>query len=1006
MNSSRVKKWLATLFVMLYSVQSAESQNLLVNGNFESGGNNVGFNINGAGYTLLTPPYSGTTSPGNYAFTTSPQLLNYAYFLPGGDHTTGSGNMLVIDGNTTGGAQRFWRAGNNGSGVCGLTPGVTYVFGYWIKSVSTSVTNTATRADIGVQITNASGIVPVVGGPLAPFPANGWQQVAFYFTATANCVTIELWNNNTNSVGNDFAVDDFYLTPMPGCTPPASTPVLFITPTSSSSVYVDWNNAGQSNFLYSYTINDGPPITGSMTAPSSMTINNLPEGAVITFTLTWVGLCTPPLTVTTAVLCSTLAQPGFAPIAPICAGSTPPVLSPVSPSGVNGTWFPSVINNSTSGSYVFTPAAGQCVAPQTLNVTVNPTATPTFNLPTQICQNQTINFPTTSNGITGSWSPTPSTATLGTTVYTFTPNPGQCVTGGPFTHSLTVVQNATPQFTPIGPICAGSTPPALPTTSLNGVTGTWSPATVSNTASGTYTFTPNPGQCGSTTSINMTVNPAVTPTFNPIAPFCAGSAAPILPTTSTNGITGSWNPAVVNNTTSDIYTFTPDAGQCASTVNMSITVTTPSAIGFQNNLNLCQGSTPPALSNTSPTGVSGSWSPAVINTATVGTTSYTFTASPGQCAATTTHILNVTIDPVVTPDFDPVAPFCAGEAVPLLPGTSNNGVVGTWSPAVINDTTSGTYTFTPDAGQCATQQTLDVTVIPRPMPTFTPIAPFCAGSEAPVLNPVSNNGFTGSWDPPVIDNTATNNYLWTPDPGQCVSNLMLTVVVTPPTDPDFSDIEICINSTPPALESVSPNGISGTWFPSTIGNITGGNYIFTPNPGECANPQVIQVTVHPDQLTSIDFTVSHYFSDSHTITVFPQTPGTYLYQLNYGPIQESNVFTNVAPGTEHFITVIDPNGCSEPITIENIVVVGYPPYFTPNGDGYNDLWNVYGLGSESTVHIFDRFGKLIKQISPGGAGWDGTYNGEPLPATDYWFKVSYPENGVRKEFKSHFSLKR
>ncbi|MBL7866385.1 MAG: T9SS type B sorting domain-containing protein, partial [Flavobacterium lindanitolerans] len=82
--------------------------------------------------------------------------------------------------------------------------------------------------------------------------------------------------------------------------------------------------------------------------------------------------------------------------------------------------------------------------------------------------------------------------------------------------------------------------------------------------------------------------------------------------------------------------------------------------------------------------------------------------------------------------------------------------------------------------------------------------------------------------------------------------------------------------------------------------------------------------------------------------------------------------------------------------------------FTPNADGYNDTWNIIGLADqpEAAIYIFDRYGKLLKQISPAGSGWDGTMNGNPLPSTDYWFKVLYKENNASKEFKAHFSLKR
>ncbi len=130
-----------------------------------------------------------------------------------------------------------------------------------------------------------------------------------------------------------------------------------------------------------------------------------------------------------------------------------------------------------------------------------------------------------------------------------------------------------PAFAAIAPICSGSTAPVLPSTSTNGVTGTWSPATVSNTATGTYTFTPGSGQCAVPVTLTVTVTPAGTaPVFNPIPPICSGSTAPVLPVVSVNGITGSWSPSTVNNTTSGIYTFTPAAGQCAVSTTLSITV--------------------------------------------------------------------------------------------------------------------------------------------------------------------------------------------------------------------------------------------------------------------------------------------------------------------------------------------------------------------------------------------------------------------------------------------------
>ncbi|MCF6130555.1 lamin tail domain-containing protein, partial [Flavobacterium sp. AS60] len=201
------------ILITLFSFQGF-SQNLLNNGNFETG-TVVGFFSNGAGYVRIFPPFSGTTSPGNWALTDNPQPMNTASFVASGDHTTGVGIMMVIDGNTTGGQQNFWEAGNGGSGVCGLTAGVQYTFSYWIRSVYGSVSGTPTPAVIGVQILNASAVTLVSGNLTAPPTASGWQQVVFTFIANGACANIKLYNNNTSADGNDFAVDDFSVTAPP-----------------------------------------------------------------------------------------------------------------------------------------------------------------------------------------------------------------------------------------------------------------------------------------------------------------------------------------------------------------------------------------------------------------------------------------------------------------------------------------------------------------------------------------------------------------------------------------------------------------------------------------------------------------------------------------------------------------------------------------------------------------------------------------------------------------------
>jgi len=134
--------------------------------------------------------------------------------------------------------------------------------------------------------------------------------------------------------------------------------------------------------------------------------------------------------------------------------------------------------------------------------------------------------------------------------------------------------------------------------------------------------------------------------------------------------------------------------------------------------------------------------------------------------------------------------------------------------------------------------------------------------------------------------------------------------------------------------------------------------------------------------------------------------GTYEYQLDDGDFQTDNVFHNVDSG-EHAITIKDTKAnCDNLILFAK--VLKYPKFFTPNGDGYNDTWNIPDLAYEpdAFISIFDRYGKLLKRIKPSGMGWDGNFNGEELPSTDYWFSATYTKDGVIQEFKAHFSMKR
>jgi gliding motility-associated-like protein len=147
-------------------------------------------------------------------------------------------------------------------------------------------------------------------------------------------------------------------------------------------------------------------------------------------------------------------------------------------------------------------------------------------------------------------------------------------------------------------------------------------------------------------------------------------------------------------------------------------------------------------------------------------------------------------------------------------------------------------------------------------------------------------------------------------------------------------------------------------------------------------------------------------SDVNSITVNVTGEGRYEYSLEApsGPFQDSNFFDNVTAGI-HEVYINDKNGCGT--VSQTIAVIGVPKFFTPNGDGYNDHWNVKGVNENfnenSIIYIFDRYGKLLKQIVPSSQGWDGTFLDQPLSSDDYWYSIKLDDG---REAKGHFSLKR
>lgn len=142
------------------------------------------------------------------------------------------------------------------------------------------------------------------------------------------------------------------------------------------------------------------------------------------------------------------------------------------------------------------------------------------------------------------------------------------------------------------------------------------------------------------------------------------------------------------------------------------------------------------------------------------------------------------------------------------------------------------------------------------------------------------------------------------------------------------------------------------------------------------------------------------WSSRNYIEIIADGDGDFEYSIDGVNFTEANYFENLQGGI-YTVYVRDKNGCG--MDTREVLLLDYPKFFTPNNDGHNDHWQLSGLPKESEtfIHIFDRYGKLLKQLSSHSGGWDGTFNGKQMPADDYWFKVNLDDG---REFTGHFSL--
>lgn len=267
----------------------------------------------------------------------------------------------------------------------------------------------------------------------------------------------------------------------------------------------------------------------------------------------------------------------------------------------------------------------------------------------------------------------------------------------------------------------------------------------------------------------------------------------------------------------------------------------------------------------------------------------------------------------------------------------------------------------------------------------------------------------------------TTLYVRTENDNQCQSIETIEFVVNPLPEISLEDsYQVCSDGEPLVIDA--PTGYdSYIWYKidtvqtKEIGSsqqITisgGGNYSLEVGVVYENNGQAIRCTANTDfvvmQSNRATFTEINVedFSSNNTIVALVSGDGVYEFSLDGETYQNESLFENIQPG---FYTVFarDKKGCG--ISEKEIAVVGFPRFFTPNGDGFNDTWQLIGTGKDvvaGNITIYDRYGNLLKQLDADSQGWDGNFLGKMLPASDYWFRITLVDG---REFKGHFALKR
>jgi hypothetical protein len=985
--------------------------NSVVNGDFESG--NTGFQH--AGYTDVTtntPSTSLLQPAGTYAVGKNPNLYHNNFFAPNGDHTSGQGNMMIVNGSDTPN-KIVWQESIT------VKPSTDYVFSFWAANISQAdITNNNTSI---LQFSLNNGTTTTALGTITLSTSNAlgvWQ----YFNTIWNSgsisgtVTIALINNNTNTAGgNDFAVDDilfaeiyrqqYNITMNP-------IPVLSVIREICGVPSYDLTQTivGYDLSTYTYTFKDG---SGNILSGTQIT--SAPVGTyTITETNKATGCTSNPQNTTVSIN----------PVPTLSVTSPPTQCAPYdlknAINGYDATTYTYTYQNgattlgssivSTSGTYTITATnkvTGCVSTSQNVTVTINLLANLTVTSPTVTCvanasassltydlyntitsskTGYTYIYEDMAGNVLGTGTNFIVTENANNTYQIIEQNASGCQSA-PKTVTITF---SNPFLSVISPVTVcGSSSYNLQSAITNFDPGTYAytyrnGANTSNlpsqtvTASGTYTIRAA-NSAGCRTIATVTVNFVTPPTLTVTSPpaQCGGTYdLKNAITNYDNTVTYTYSSGASSVVaTSGTYTITATKNGCSSSATVTVTInpipvltvtSPPAQCGGSFDLSSAINSPDPTVTYTYSSGASS-----VVSTS--GT--YTITATKNGCSTSAT--VTVTINPIPVLSVTSPPAQCGGSfdlhSAINSPDPTVTYTYSSGASSVVS--TSGTYTITATKNGCSSSATVNVTINPIPVLTVTSPPAQCGGSfdlSSAINSPDPTVTYTYSSGASSVVSTS-GTYTITATKNGCSTSATVTVTINPipvlsVTSPPAQcggsfDLHSAINSPDPTVTYTYSSGAS-----SVVS--TSGTYTITATKNGCSSSATVNVTINPIPLLTVTSPPAQCGGsfDLHSAINSPDATVTYSYSSGTSSVSTSGAYTITATK----------NGCSTTATVN--VTINPIPVLVLNGPHTEcvtyDLTQTIVGGYDPTTYTYvfkDPLGNVITLANAQAITQSGTY---------------------------------